>query len=609
MGAGGNIGANAVDMLNDAATGAVPTTVVGPADGGGTLVQWSDGKQRIHRGDQILDVPDQPATPSGANSAGADSVLSPAGQAVAGVGGELATLGAKSMYAPLAAAPLAIGKGVEAGAPYALRGVAGALRAAGAPQTADALHAAGDAIDPANGPNAQGQRVGAASAEAAGIKPGVVGAGGGPGGGSGSGPVNDSGVSQPAPAVAPAGVKLPGAKDFSKDANAGIDEQKAALAAGAGVEGQAASGKAAAERSSAAQEAQAAAQAAEQRQAVQEAYKAHAAQLEQAQAELDKQKEDPNRLWNSWGTGQRVAATLSQVLGGFGEALTGHNASPINKMIEQDIEAQRQNYMRGQQGLAAKRTAYAQLREQGLSDADSQLVLKRNQIDAARRSAVAMVDEKTAPEIVKRRAEALVGKLDQDKAETDAKLQQEAATTAHMRAENAIIQRQLATPPGFQNGAVTMGGVTQPLPANLKPEQVEKLREVSTAHQVVSDRIRALKQLAQTDPMALRAAAGNPERMRQLGVDDILLNYGKAQGSTTATPEPVIERFNEALKVGKLSGADGFSALLDDLQKGADTGADASFGFYGLHGPGKIRQYNDARLAQAGVRPGLAGAK
>jgi hypothetical protein len=249
----------------------------------------------------------------------------------------------------------------------------------------------------------------------------------------------------------------PLAPDPSQQFGAAYDAEGKALDDKADVEGKAAVDKAHNAAQVADYQRQALAQQEQARQQVIGEYKNRMAEVDKAQAALDKQQENPDRLWNSWGTGQRLAAVVSQALGGFGQAFTGQNGSPINKMIEQDIDAQRQNYMRARDSVAAKRSAYGQLREQGLSDAEAAATLQVKQADAAGKAIDAQVDEKYAPTQVKAAAQMQKAQIAQKKQEGIAKLQQSVAETAHARAQTALERAQA-------QAALVKSGSAQQLP-------------------------------------------------------------------------------------------------------------------------------------------------
>lgn len=69
-------------------------------------------------------------------------------------------------------------------------------------------------------------------------------------------------------------------------------------------------------------------------------------ELQQNQSQIMNQKVDPNRLWSTAGTGNKIAAALGLLVGGMGAGLTGQpNAAlqVLNKQIDRDVEAQKAN--------------------------------------------------------------------------------------------------------------------------------------------------------------------------------------------------------------------------------------------------------------------------
>jgi hypothetical protein len=71
---------------------------------------------------------------------------------------------------------------------------------------------------------------------------------------------------------------------------------------------------------------------------------AHTARVQALQSDILNGKLDPNRLWNSRSTGQKITAALGMILGGAGSAVAGqpnYALEVIEKSIDRDIDSQK----------------------------------------------------------------------------------------------------------------------------------------------------------------------------------------------------------------------------------------------------------------------------
>ena len=90
--------------------------------------------------------------------------------------------------------------------------------------------------------------------------------------------------------------------------------------------------------------------------------------------ELRDQKVDPTAFWTEGGTGRRVGAAISILLGGLGQTLTGaqNNAAwdIINQSIDRDIAAQKANLKKADLAAGRANELMSQLRQKQLGDAE-----------------------------------------------------------------------------------------------------------------------------------------------------------------------------------------------------------------------------------------------
>src|SRR6185312_8805888 len=181
------------------------------------------------------------------------------------------------------------------------------------------------------------------------------------------------------------------------------------------------------------------------------------------------------------------------------------------KFIDQDIDAQRQNYVRARDSLATKRSAYAQLREQGLSDAEASMSVRKGMLEATQSKLDAMTESKYQPTIVKQRAEQQKQMLGVDAAKTNAGLQQSAAATTHERMENQQlsqnmqIQRMQIQAMQGQNGGmspamakqtITVGGHPITLGSEKDKEEISKM--ITSGHTMrgaIEDNLKSQKDM------------------------------------------------------------------------------------------------------------------
>lgn len=416
------------------------------------------------------------------------------------------------------------------------------------------------------------------------------------------------------PTSTPAGPHIPtmpglptppptGARDFSGQANKAFAAEGDALGKEGDAQAALTQGRAANAATAAQQEAQAIQQAQQRRQAVVDEYKSHMAEVDKAQKTLDSQHEDPSHWWSTRDTGQKVAATLSMALAGFASGFTGHEVhSPVEGMIQRDIEAQRQNYMRSRDSIAAKRSAYGQLREQGLSDVDASLTLQRAQLDQAQKSLDAMLDQKYAPEAVKQNYAAQKAKLAQAQAQTDAQLQQSAAATAHERvataeaSQNMAIQKQgfelqqklLANgqlPPQLAPRAVFVKGPDGRLAPMLAPDEksAQQLKGMYGAAEGLLQEINEAKALAQQfGSSSNKTQAGAAYKAK---LDAIISKLNNAEGINQAVGEEqrrlYMDTFGNATTTPSAATIKGLEGLESTLKTGVGT----AFGANGLQDP------------------------
>lgn len=178
--------------------------------------------------------------------------------------------------------------------------------------------------------------------------------------------------------------------------------------------------------------------------AVSQAYQDRMGDVMAQQALLAKTKEDPDHWFNSRSTPGKFGAAISLALGAFGQSLTGHNGSPINDFIAQDIEAQRNNYARAKESLAARSSDYGKLRDAGMRDQEAALALQDKMHDAAKEKIASFVTA-SSPHAAQLAAKALVDQQNQKQAEVKQQLTKGIWDIAHEKAATAEAYQTIAT--------------------------------------------------------------------------------------------------------------------------------------------------------------------
>lgn len=162
--------------------------------------------------------------------------------------------------------------------------------------------------------------------------------------------------------------------------------------------------------------------------------------MAKASADLDRLgnvKEDPNRFFKSLSGPGQISALISVGLGAIGQSLTGVNGSPIQKRIDDDIAAQRQDFHNALTVNEQQRSIYGQLRTVGYSDAEAEALVRMKQIQAAQAAQSALVGQ-YSPREIQQRAMVQAQNLQLAHDQEMAKFQQLQLSNAHMQTQNKI---------------------------------------------------------------------------------------------------------------------------------------------------------------------------
>lgn len=154
-------------------------------------------------------------------------------------------------------------------------------------------------------------------------------------------------------------------------------------------------------------------------------------------ANLANYHEDPDRFWNSRSTPQKVAGFIGIALGGFVSGMKGGSnqvVDMIDKEIDRDIAAQRNNWRANKDSLEAKRSAYGMAME------------KYNHDDVAARAALRLAS------LDKVEAQARSAAASHAGTEADNRLDLLLADTSKLRAEQVIAYKKYRQAQTVQTG-------------------------------------------------------------------------------------------------------------------------------------------------------------
>jgi hypothetical protein len=233
------------------------------------------------------------------------------------------------------------------------------------------------------------------------------------------------------------------------------------------------------------------------------------ARIAKQQALLDQDRQDkidPNHFWGSRDAGQKVMASIGMILGSFGSALQGGGAKNaaaeiINKAIDQDYEAQKQNIANKHANTSAQGDFVQQVNAAGLSDVEAKELHRIRALDTVQKNVEMLSKTATSPQ-AQAAAQAALAQVQQEKAQSDQKrigfasdIATQAASRAHMGLENQQLSQQMALqryqmqhPEAFANpeSVAVLGGQKVNLGQGQKGEDLTKAWE---NHQRLIERI------------------------------------------------------------------------------------------------------------------------
>lgn len=148
--------------------------------------------------------------------------------------------------------------------------------------------------------------------------------------------------------------------------------------------------------------------------------------------DYNNQKVDPNKFWKEKGTGARVIGAIGVGLGAFGAALThtpNFALEEINKAIDQNIDAQKEEIAKKGNRVSMENNILAQLRAKGLDDQQAESVARQVYSENAARQVGAIASKYDAP-MVKQTAAQMINQLRGQAVQSKMQLAKDAAGKA-----------------------------------------------------------------------------------------------------------------------------------------------------------------------------------
>ncbi len=201
--------------------------------------------------------------------------------------------------------------------------------------------------------------------------------------------------------------------------------------------------------------------------------------------ELSKKQEiDPDHMWNSKSTGQKVFMALGGFLAGIG----GRDPSGrIDQMIAQDIAVQRENFNLAREGaknkLAGLNTMYGRLRERGLDDREAASATRAAMNEGLARR-LEGISEQMAPGEAKAKADMAIAQFRMNKAKAEDDLKTGAAQRAHMKRMEDLQEFELGIK---MSAAAAKANEETPMQATLSKEMAAIEDGIAQARQMLSD--------------------------------------------------------------------------------------------------------------------------
>jgi len=309
--------------------------------------------------------------------------------------------------------------------------------------------------------------------------------------------------------------------------------------------------------------------------------------IQKATDDLAAQVPDRNRWWSTRTTGQRFAAVVASALNTVNkEMFNGGGEDPIARYVEQDIQAQREEFEARRSSLTAKTSLYKMMRQQGLDDATASAAARLEMLRAAKDLVSDQVGAAKDKQM-RAKGEMALDKLARDEQALEQARQEAVDKHALTRAEIALKQTQIAQASGK---AAAPSKLTVLLPDGRQvvaptEKDAELLRSQiaqGKSYKATLDRIasqspgwmsRVLDKVGITTP-----EQANVNALKQIAVDKL---RPATSGSTAEMGDPSQRAFRETLGQGLFESAEQYRRRMAGIGAEADTGLDANLSSIG----------------------------
>jgi hypothetical protein len=155
--------------------------------------------------------------------------------------------------------------------------------------------------------------------------------------------------------------------------------------------------------------------------------------------DLKNEEVDAGRWWTEGGTGRKVGAAISILLGGLGQALTGAQTNAaweiINSAIEKDIEAQKANIKKADLAAGRATDIVSQLRQKQLGDAEVDKLFRLHKLQQLESTLNAVTESSKLP-MARANGELAIAKVQQEQAALEADINRVAYSKAVNNSKN-----------------------------------------------------------------------------------------------------------------------------------------------------------------------------
>jgi hypothetical protein len=236
-------------------------------------------------------------------------------------------------------------------------------------------------------------------------------------------------------------------------------------------------------------------------------------QLQQSMATFNSEKIDPSHFWASRSTGQKMLAGIGLALGAMGSAFTGgpnQALGIIQSAIDRDIEAQKANLSKAQQGVQNQASLLGIYRQKFQDDAQAEAATRATMLQNAALRTQAMAAKYDAPEL-KAKAQQAAAQLGAEAAKAMDDFKQRAFERSLQTAQLGVEQEKLGLA-GVQRQQQLNSRFVPGLGYALDEKSADELRKRYPAYQNASSLVDELAKLRGSDD----SAAWSPTKINQM---------------------------------------------------------------------------------------------